>query len=49
MEYQKTINLSDNMPNQPSQFRIKNWVEVNDKSREMYNTDNELRFKTSKC
>ena len=30
MEYQKAINLLDNTPNQPSKFRTKNWVEIND-------------------
>ena len=30
MEYQKIINLLDNTPNQPSQFKTKNWVEIND-------------------
>ena len=30
MEYQKIINLLDNTPNQPSKFRTKHWVEVND-------------------
>ena len=29
MEYQKTINLLDNTPNQPSIFRTKNSVEIN--------------------
>ena len=33
MEYQKTIILLDNKSNQPSKFRTKNWVEINDKSR----------------
>ena len=28
----------DNTPNQPSKFRIKNWVEINDDSRRIYNT-----------
>ena len=28
MEYQKVINLLDNGPNQPSKFKIKNWVEI---------------------
>ena len=32
MEYQK-INLLDNTPNQPTQFRTKNWVEINDGAR----------------
>ena len=30
MEYQKLINLLENTPNQPSKFRTKNWVEIND-------------------
>ena len=30
MEYQKTINLLDNTPNQTSKFRTKNCVEIND-------------------
>ena len=39
MEYQKIINLLDNTPNQPTKFRTKNWVEVNDESHGMYNTN----------
>ena len=30
MEHQKTISSLDNAPNQPSTFRTKNWVEIND-------------------
>ena len=31
MEYKKTISLlENNTSNQPSKFRTKNWVEVND-------------------
>ena len=30
MKYQKITNLLDNAPNQPSKFRTKNWVEIND-------------------
>ena len=30
MKYQKIMNLLDNAPNQPSKFRIKNWVEIYD-------------------
>ena len=33
MEYQKIENLLDNASNQPSKFRTRNWVEVNDDSR----------------
>ena len=47
MEYQKLINLSDNAPNQPSKFRTKNWVEINDDSRGTHNTNSQIKFKTS--
>ena len=30
MEYQKIINLLDNKPNQPSKFRTKKGLEIND-------------------
>ena len=30
MEHQKVINLLDKTPNQPTKFRIKNCVEIND-------------------
>ena len=33
MEYQKIKNSLDNTPNQPSKFRTKNWVEINDDAR----------------
>ena len=36
IEFQKIINLLDNTPNQPSKFRINNWVEINDESRGAY-------------
>ena len=45
MEYQKTINLLDNTPNQPSKFRTKNMVEINDESRGAYNTNSQVKFK----
>ena len=34
MEYQKIINLLGNTPNQPSKFRTKNWIEINDDAHE---------------
>ena len=39
MEYQKIINLLENASNQPSKFRTKNWVEVNDGSRGPYSAN----------
>ena len=47
MEYQKIINLLDNKPNQTTKFRTKNWVEINDDSRGTYNTNSQIKFKTS--
>ena len=47
MVYQKVINLLDNTWNQPSKFRTKNWVEINDDSHGTYNTNSEIKFKTS--
>ena len=46
MEYQKLAKLLDTESNQPSKFRIRNWVEINDESRGTY-TSNDIRFKTS--
>ena len=46
MEYQKIANLLDNASNQPSKFRTKNWVEINDESRGTY-TGNSIRLKTT--
>ena len=37
MEYQKTINLLDNEVTQPSKFRTKSWIEINDDVPGMYN------------
>ena len=47
MEYQKVENLLDNTSNQPSKFRTKNWVEINDKSRGTYSVNRQINFKTS--
>ena len=47
MEYQKIANLLDNASNQPSNFRIKNWVEINGESRGGYTTDSDVKFKTT--
>ena len=47
MEYQKIENLIDDESNQPSKFRTKNWVEINDESRGTYNTVSQIKFKTT--
>ena len=47
MEYQKIVNLLDSTSNQPSKFRTKNWVEINDESRGTYNTNSQIKVKTT--
>ena len=46
MEYQKITNLLDNASNQPTKFRPRNWVEINDESRGTY-TGNSIKFKNT--
>ena len=51
MEYRKIANLlgnevPPNASNQPSKFRTRNWVEINDESRGTY-TSNDIKFKTT--
>ena len=47
MEYQKIANLSDSASNQPSKFRTRNWVEINDEARGTYSPNKQIKFKTS--
>ena len=39
--------MLDNTPNQPSKFRTKNRVEISDESRETYNVNSQIKFKTT--
>ena len=39
--------MLDDTPNQPTKFRTNNWVKINDESLETYNTNSQIRFKTS--
>ena len=41
------MNLLDNTLNQPTKVKTKNWFEINDESREKYNTNSQIRFQTS--
>ena len=47
MEYQKIANLVDDASNQPSKFKTKNWVKINYESRETYNINSQIKFKTT--
>ena len=35
------------MPDQSHKFRTKNWVEINDESKEWYSTGSDTKFKTT--
>ena len=47
MQYQKIFNMLHNTSNQPTKFRTKNWIEINDEERGTYNTNSQITFKTS--
>ena len=38
--------MLSNKSNQQSKFRTKNWIEINDQSRRVYNTNSDIKFKT---
>ena len=42
MQYHRIINLVDNTSNQPTKFRTKNLVEINDELQETHNKDNQI-------
>ena len=46
MEYKNIANLLDNASNQPSKFRARNYVEINDELRGTY-TSNDIKLKTT--
>ena len=47
MEYQNIMNFSDNTPCQPSKLKTKILVEIIDDSHGTYNTNSQIKFKTS--
>ena len=46
MEYQKTANLLNDASTEPSKFRTRNCVEINDDIRGAYSPNKHIRFKT---
>ena len=46
MEYQKIADLLESTSDNPSKFRTRNWVEINDESRGNY-ANSDIRFKTT--
>ena len=47
MQRQKIANLLNTESNQPSKFRTRNWIEINDDSRGAYSSNKWIRFKTA--
>ena len=47
MEYQKIINLLDKRPNQPTKYRTKSSVKINNEERRTHNTNSQIKLKTS--
>ena len=47
MEYQRIRNLLGNIPDKVPRFLTKKWIEVHDQSGGIYNTNKQIRFKTS--
>ena len=45
MDYHKIANVLDNISNQPSKFRTRNWVEINHDSRGTY-TNSDIKFES---
>ena len=43
MKYKKIMNLLENTPNQPSKFKTKNRVKVNDESRGTYKVNRQIK------
>ena len=39
--------MLDNTPNQSTKFKTKTWVEINGDTRGTYNTNSQIKFKTS--
>ena len=46
MKYKKVANSLDDVSNQPSKFKTRSWVEINDESRGTYTSDS-IKFKTA--
>ena len=47
MEYQKLANWLDDASNKTSKFKTKNWVEIKDESRGIYDVGSQIKFKTT--
>ena len=47
MEYQKISNILNDVSNQPSKFRTRTWVQINDEARRTYSPNKQIKFKMS--
>ena len=41
------MNWLDDTTNQPTKFRIRNWIQANDESRGTYDYNSDIKFKTT--
>ena len=48
MKYKKIINILDDTLNQPSKFRTRTWVEINDKSKRRYDNSS-IQIRSNLC
>ena len=46
MEYEKITNLLGSIPDKVPRIITKKWIEVHDRSAEIYDTNKQIRFKT---
>ena len=47
MEFQKIAHMLNNVSNQSSKFRTKNWVEINDSVKGSYFPNKQIKFKAT--
>ena len=47
MEYQKIVNVLDTTSDNVPRFITKKWIEVHDQPGKIYNTNKQIKFKTS--
>ena len=47
MGYQNLANLLNDASDQPSKFRTRNWVEINDELKKSYKPGSDIKFKTT--
>ena len=47
MEYQKIADLLNDGSRKPSEFKTRNWIEINNEARGTYSPNKQIKFKKS--